>query len=304
MIEQQPKLSWLEQGQLLGLNCLRLLPVTWVSSIGAYLGQYVAQKAIRDNVPWISVMHKSLERLKGIEDQHQREDWIIDWTKRIGQVRAEFLVLQRIAEEGYLEIIGQENLLNITQPAIFASCHLSNWELLAYVATKLPRITCDLYVPPENPLYRHIADQARQAWQAQIDFIEFSPRAIFQLTKSLADGKNLLLFMDEEKDDYIWGPSLGRELPYAGNRWFAARLAVRHQVDIVPSYVRSLGASRYQVVIEPKLDRCEGSSDQQAKYLADQLDERMDGWVREYLDQWYWLSWLDLDKTLLLDQKE
>lgn len=303
-MDQFERLSWLEQAQLLGLNSLRLLPVTWVSTLGAYLGQYVARQAIRDNLPWIRAMHNSLEQLKGITDQHQREDWIIEWTKHIGQVQIQFLILQRMVEEGYLEIVGQENLENTTQPTIYASCHLSNWELLAYVATKLPGITCDLYVPPQNPVYRRVAAQARQAWEAQIDFIEYSPRAIFQMARNLADGKNLLLFVDEEKDSYIWGPSLGRDLPYAGNRWLAARLAVRHQVDILPGYVRYLGNSRYQVVVEPKLKRCQGSFDEQAKYLADQLDECMDRWIREHLDEWYWLSWLDLDKPCPLVREE
>ena len=297
-MKQERQLNFLEYGQLAIIELMRRLPIDWNSAIGDYVGRQIAKKAIRENVPWTKDIHNNFKVLRSLDSISQREQEIIAWTGRVGRVHTEFTVLQRLAKENRVEIVGWENLQNTTQPVIFVSCHLSNWELLAYVATKLPRITCDLYVPPQNPVYRRVAAQARQDWQAKIDFIEFSPRAIFQLARGLADGKNLLLFMDEEKDGYIWGPSLGRKLPYSGNRWLAARLAIRHQVDIVPAYVKRIDHSRYRVIIEPKLEQISGDPENQAKFFADQIDQRCDRWVREHLEEWYWLSWLDLDKEI------
>lgn len=274
------------------------LPAAWVSAIGNYFGREIAKKAIRENTPWIKDIHNNFKVLRGIDSISQREQEIIAWAGRTGRVHAEFNVLQRLVQEGKLEVNGQENLKNLTQPVIFVSCHLTNWELAAYVGTKLPSPSCTIYSPPSNPVYYQVAINARKAWLADFELIPASSRALFQVTRALTQGKNLLLFVDEERDGYIWGPSLGRKLPYAGNRWLAARLAVRYQLDIVPGYVERINHSHYRVVIEPKLKRGSGDAENQAKFFADQIDQHCDRWVREHLEEWYWLSWLALDKPL------
>lgn len=256
------------------------------------------RQAICEDSPWIKQMHINFERLRGIKDADLREQMIIEWTRQIGRVQSEFTVLQRMTREDKIEVIGHENLQNISQPVIFVSCHLANWELVGHVLAPLSKPICALYAPPKNPVYHRVSMRARQDWVSNTELVAASPQAIFQLIRAINKGKHLLLFIDEEKDNYIWGPSLERKLPYAGNRWLAARLAVRHQVDIVPLYVERVGDSRYRVVIEPKLEQIDGDNESRAKDLADQLDHRLNCWVRERLEQWYWLSWLDLDKEM------
>ncbi len=295
---QQEKFTLLQQSQLWLAELMSVLPIPWTSAIGHYFGKRAAIQAIHNGDDWIKNMHISLERLRGIDDFKLREQQIIEWTGRIGRLHTQFTVLQRLVQEGYVEVVGQENLQNVSQPTIFVSCHLGNWELAAYIGTTLPNPSCALYAPPPNALYRYIATQARNSWMADFDLVPASSSAMFQLARALKAGSNLLLFIDEEKDGYIWGPSLGRKLPYGGNRWLAARLAVRYQLDIVPGFVEQIDESRYRIVIEPKLQKKSGNDDNCARYLADQIDERMDQWVRERLEQWYWLSWLDLDKPL------
>lgn len=131
-----------------------------------------------------------------------------------------------------------------------------------------------------------------------LELVPASPRAAFQINRALACKKNLLLYVDEEKGGYVWAPSLGRELPYAGNRWMAARLAVRHEIDIVPVYVEQVAEARYRIVIEAKLQRGGGTETSRARSLADQLEQRLDEWIRARLEQWYWLPSLALDKPL------
>ncbi|MEB3312088.1 MAG: lysophospholipid acyltransferase family protein [Snowella sp.] len=295
---QKEQLTLLEQGQLRLIELMSVLPISWTSAIGHYLGKRSAKQAIRNGENWIQDIHKTLQHLRGIEDFKLREQQIIEWTGRIGCLRTQFTILQRLVQEGYLEVIGQENLQNISQPTIFVSCHLAHWELVGHTLTRLPNRGCALYAPLKNPIYEVIATRVRQSWKTNTELVSASPRAMFQLTRALKAGSNLLLFIDEEREGYIWGPSLGRKLPYAGNRWLAARLAIRHQLDIVPCFVEQIDEFRYRVVIEPKLQRGNGDAESCARFLADQMDERMDQWVRERLEQWYWLSWLDLDKPL------
>jgi lauroyl/myristoyl acyltransferase len=278
---------------------MTFLPTDWTMAIGAFMGERAALQAIREKKDWVKNLHNNFEKLQGITDPVEREQKIIQWTKRVGSVHAGYPILQRMVTEGRLEVLGKENLENTTRPVIFTSCHLSNWEMIGYVFAPLPIPFCTLYAPPENPVYLNLAIQARKAWRnTNSEFIPASPRAMFALTRALAQGKNLVLFIDEERDGYIWGPSLGRKLPYAGNRWLAARLAVRYQVDIIPLYVEQIANARYRVVIEPKLEHGSGDAEDQARFFADQIDQRCDRWVRTHLNQWYWLSALDLDKPL------
>ena len=298
MRQDSQKLTTDQQKELWASRLMTFLPTDWTTAIGAFMGERAALQAIREEKDWVKNLHNNFAKLQGIDDPALRQKKIIEWTKQVGRVHAEFTILQRLIEEHRLEVLGQENLHNTTQPIIFVSCHLSNWELVGHTVTRLPNRVSALYVPPENPVYEPIMAKARQEWKDSTELIPASSRAIFQLTRALTSGNNLLLFIDEEKDGYIWAPSLGRKLPYAGNRWLAARLAVRHQVDIVPLYVERVGNSRYRVVIEPVLKQVDGDPQGRTKNLADQLDLLLNQWISQRLEQWYWFSGLDLDKPL------
>jgi hypothetical protein len=86
-----------------------------------------------------------------------------------------------------------------------------------------------------------------------LELIAASPQALRQLCKALAAGRNLLLYVNEVKDGFVWAPSLGRRIPERGNRWLAARLAVRYRVDLLPVSVERIGPARFRILISPKL---------------------------------------------------
>ena len=46
-----------------------------------------------------------------------------------------------------------------------------------------------------------------------------------KLDKYLSEKTNLYILADEEKAGFVSAPSLGRDLPYVGNRWMLSRLA-------------------------------------------------------------------------------
>lgn len=275
------------------------LPISWTTAIGAYMGERAAHKAIQDNLDWIVKMHRNLECLLQMEDRREREAWIINWTRRVGRMYSEYTLAKRLVRVGNLQVVGQENLKNLEKPVIFISCHLGNWELAFHVLTSLERSLTILYAPQNNQFHQAIATWVRQNWGNPVELIPASSQAMFQLIRSLQNGNNLLVYVDENKDDYVWAPSLGRSLPYAGNRWLMARLAVRYEVDIIPLYVEEIRPSRYQVVIETKLKSLELNDSvkgEKAKNLADQMDQIMNQWIISRFHQWYWMSELDIDK--------
>lgn len=288
----------------LGISVLmRYLPIGWTSSIGAYFGTRFARNGIAAGRKWIKRLHHNIERLNGVTDPATRQARIIDYARQVGRVYAEFAVQQRIVAAGRLEVVGREHLENLSRPAIFVSGHLANWELVGHLHTLMANAGCALYDPPESPIRHRLAIRARSAWRSDSQLVAASSKALFQIAKALHAGCNLLIYVDEQRDGYIWAPSLGRQIPYAGNRWLASRLAVRHQADIVPVHIERIGDDCFRVIIEAKLLPGEGSEDQRARFLADQIDQRLETWIRARPEHWYWLAMLDLDKPAPLPDR-
>lgn len=297
---QRPGLK--DLGELLLARLFRFLPIDWVSAIGAWLGRRHGRRAIAAKRLWVGRMHVSLERLWGMDDPKARERWIIAHTSHTGRVYAEIPILHRMVRAGRLEIVGGEHLENLSSPVIIATCHLGNWELIGRVAEMIGGRLSDIYLPLGAGVRAILAHEARALWRFEggrsADLVPATTSALRQISRAIAGGSNLMLFIDEEKSGYVWAPSLGRDIPYQGNRWFAARLAVRYGADILPAYIEPDGPGRYRAVIEPKLAPPQtGSDDDKARYLADKLDERVDAWVRQLPEYWYWLPQLDLDKA-------
>lgn len=285
------------------VRIFQYMPLTWVSKLGGWLGARHARKGILAQRLWVGRMHANLEKLWHMADPVQREQSIIAQKRHTGQVYAEIAVLPRLVQAGRLTVSGLEHIAGLSQPVIIVSAHLGNWELIGRVAELLERRVCDIYLPLGDGLRAKIAHQTRMAWRFEggvgADLIPATPHALRQVSKSIANGSNVLLFIDEEKEGYVYAPSLGRTIPYAGNRWFAARLAVKHSMPILPVHIEPNGLGAYRAVIEPLLmPPSNGDADSRAKSLADEMDGQLERWVRKWPEHWYWLPLLDLDKPL------
>ncbi|ANJ67616.1 hypothetical protein A9404_09675 [Halothiobacillus diazotrophicus] len=296
------RLTLKDRAELLLAYLFRFLPIDWVSRIGAWLGARAGRRAIAAQRLWVGRMHVSLERLLGITDPRAREGLIIEHTRNIGRVYAEIPILHRMVRAGRLEIVGAEHLENLSRPVIIATAHVGNWEFMGRVPELIGGLWCDIYLPLGQGVRAKLAHKSRAGWRfadgQEADYVAAGPAAMRHVSKAMARGRSLVLFIDEEKDEYVWAPSLGRDIPYAGNRWIAARLAVQHGLDILPVHIEPHGLGRYRAVIEPKLTPpAAGDTESRSRWLADRLDAHLDAWVRRWLTYWYWLPLLDMDKS-------
>lgn len=292
--ERKPTLA--EYPELWLSRLMRHLPVVWVSAIGAWFGARYGRRGIAAGRKWVKRLHSNIERFSGVVDPAERERRIVEYTRRIGRIYAEFTVLQRLVEAGRVEVVGTEHLYGLSRPMIFVSGHLANWELVVHALTLVDADSCALYAPPDNPIRHRLAVEARLRWRHDLVLVPASPNAMRQITRAIARGRNLLMYVDEEKDGYIRAPGLGREIAYAGNRWLTARLAANYNADVVPVHVEAIGPARYRVVIEPRLAPGEGDAETRARALADQMERCLDTWVRANPEHWYWLPWFEQDK--------
>jgi lauroyl/myristoyl acyltransferase len=275
---------------------LRRMPVVWASAIGAWLGARKAREGIGARRLWVQRMHASLERLCGISDAAERERRIVAFAARMGRLHAEYAVLDKIVHGGRLEMVGLEHLRDRQRPAILFSGHLANWELAGYPMAMLDNGCCALHESLDNPVRQRLATRTRSWLRPDFQLIPASPHAMRRIIKALASGSNLLLYIDEHKDNLVWGPSLGRTLPNAGNRWLAARLAVSYQADLVPVHVQRICDARYRVVIEPQLHSAAAGREERIADFARQMDQHLEAWVMANPEDWYGLSLFESDK--------
>ncbi len=292
MNDTEVKLSPIQQVEWWLLCGLRRLPTPWVSAVGAWLGERNARRGIAAGRLWVDRLHRNFAHDAGEQDPKRREAMIVQYMRNLGRVYAEISILQRMVAEGRVEVTGLENLQSAQKPVILASCHLANWELIGHVAAMVEGGGADLYAPLSNPVHQKMVLQMRKRWpvKGKTALIAAGGNAMRQLSRMLAEGNGLILFIDEERDGYVHAPSLGRDIPLSGNRWFTARLAARHDATVVPVHVEPSGRAQYRIVIGKPL-LAEGKDHHERAFsLASQLDAYFDPLVQKYVSHWYWYS--------------
>jgi len=79
-------------------------------------------------------------------------------------------------------------------------------------------------------------------------------------------------------------------MPMKGNRVYAAQLALKYDMEVLPIYVVRSGGLKLRVVIEDPIEvKPSGDMASDVRLLAARISERTEVWVREHLTQWYWL---------------
>lgn len=293
------ELSFKQRSELLLARLLRFMPIDVASAIGAWLGRRSAYKAIRLKRKWVGRLHNNFEKLEGLTDPVAREARIVEHIEHIGRVYGEYPVLHKIAAER-LTVRGSEHLANIDGPIICVSAHTGHWELMAEVMRRHGIMGAVLYDPIPNKARLQQALKIRKYFCPEDTgnrHIPASPTAARELLSWLKSGRGLLLYIDEEKDGFVWSPALGRELPFQGNRVMAAKLAVKHNVPLIPIHIQRKDGANYEAIIEPPIVAADSSSRIAAtEDVALQLNGILEQWVKEDISHWYWLAQLNLDK--------
>jgi len=282
---------------LLLARLFTVLPLNWVAKIGTYLGERHARRGIRANRKWVQRLHQHFEQLWGVQDAAERERFIIEHQGRMGRVLAQIPVLHRLVRANRLTLSGTEHLAQLNGPVLIVTAHLSQWELIGRVAELIGGQMCDIYLPQPGAR-EQITQKARMGWRfangAPAKLIPAGTHTMREVARAVDAGSHLILFIDEEAAGEVRAPRLGREPLYAGNRWFAARLAIKHQMTVLPVHFETTEQGDYRAVIEPPLPLpSEGSASEKARQLADTLDEKLEQWVLQAPYDWYWLPLLE-----------
>ena len=282
---------------LLG-KLMRLMPVKLTSQIGAILGRKEVLSRAGKNEAWVELFYHSIEQISGVSDPAEKRKLLIEFGKQVGRLYAEFNILHRIDQKRLIQIDGIENLDNRTKPSIFVAPHLANWEVIFKVFTGLDNPTCTLYEPRESEQKMAIVNKCRLDWGKNIQLISTSePMVMRSIQHKLENNCNVFILPDEEKDGYVSAPSLGRTIPYSGNRWMVSRLAVKYSLDVIPMYVERFKSVNFKIHIDKKIrPQTDIENIQSARIVADKIDDVFNYWIRKCPQHWYWMPYLDLNK--------
>jgi len=283
-------------------NVVAYLPISWVSSLGVFLGNRRAKQGIKLQRKWVARIHNSLRELQGISDQSVREEMIIKHMIYLESIYVEYPILHRLARAGRFEIEGGQHLKMSNGPIICLSAHTGHWELIAEVLKEHQIPVADVYDPIENSSRLKIALNARKKMCPEAKgykYIAASKHAAKEVVAWLKGGGNLLMFGDEEVNLKILAPAFSRNMPQSRNLTKAVKLATKYNMKIIPMHIKRTGNTRYKAVIEAPIEPPSktASTDEQRR-LVKSLDDLIEKWVLEDTCHWYWLSNLDLKRKL------
>jgi Kdo2-lipid IVA lauroyltransferase/acyltransferase len=212
--------------------------------------------------------------------------------RHFGQVLFDILWLQGRPREIVLplvEIVGREHVdaaIAAGRGVVYATCHLSNWEVLALAHSWVFGPVGVVVRALDNPaLDARLAAFRRQGGSTLI----YKQHALGQALRRLREGGGVALLIDQNvaPGDGIFVPFFGRP---AATTTVAAALAVKTGAALLPAHIETLPDGRYRSVYEaPLAFDLSGNRAEELARLTGELTARIEGWVRAHPEQWLWL---------------
>jgi KDO2-lipid IV(A) lauroyltransferase len=214
-------------------------------------------------------------------DALAREVW-----GNFGAVLGEFPHLDRLWRERRIEPIVKGELTPLSHPPIpvvFVTAHLANWELTALTADRLGVPLAVVYAEDSNPSVDRLIRRRRSELGCDLISRDGGIRA---LLRTLSAGRSVGLVVDTRQDGGEAIPFFGVDAPTST---VPARLALRHEVDLVPVRVERTGpGARFRVTFGEALRPTDFAGDprEQARAMTRALHARFEGWIRERPEEW------------------
>src|SRR6516225_2696690 len=215
----------------------------------------------------------------------------------LGRLGAEFAHLDHIwkydpahPEDSRIEIGARTDEL-FTQlrldgkPALIFASHLANWELPALAAVAHGLDTAILYRRPNIASADRIIQEMRQVNMGTL--IPAGRDAPLRLAQALKDGKHVAMLIDQ----YLTG---GVEVTFFGRKTRAnpmlARLLRQVECPIHGVRIIRLPGHRFRAELSEEVKPVRDAAGQiDIKGTMQAVTSVIEGWIREYPDQWLWL---------------
>jgi KDO2-lipid IV(A) lauroyltransferase len=217
-----------------------------------------------DNLGRVAAEFAHIDRIWDYDTAHP-QDSRIEFGERTGEL------YNRLRDDG--------------KPALIFASHLGNWELPALAAAAHGLDTAVLYRRPNIPSADRIIQEMRSVKMGTL--IPASHDAPFRLAQALSNGQHVAMLVDQ----YFTN---GVEVTFFGRKTKANPMLPRllRQVECPVHGVRMirLPGNRFRAELTeeiPPVRDASGQIDVQATMQV--ITSVIEGWIREYPDQWLWL---------------
>jgi KDO2-lipid IV(A) lauroyltransferase len=281
---------FIAQAIFLSLKLLRLIPMDSAVRVFERFARWFGPKTKRHQVAMdnleLAFPEKSIE---------QREKIASDSWAQIARTLLEYGYLDEIFDldeesEGSkrIEIKNPEQFLKLRDdglPAILFTGHLANFELLPIAAAKFGLEILSLFRAPNNKYAAsRVADARKQLSQ---NLVASREGASFQLMSALQRGAHVGILVDQKFRRGIQIPFFGHDAP---TNPLLAKLARRYECPVHGARTIRLpdGRFRLEITDELVLPRTQ-DGDIDIRGTTELVTRVIEGWVREYPEQWLWI---------------
>jgi Kdo2-lipid IVA lauroyltransferase/acyltransferase len=273
----------------LALALFRALDPVAASNLGGALARTIGPR-----LPVSRVADANLRLAMPELDAAARRRVIRGAWDNLGRTAAEFPHLTRLRETASgpgWEVVGAEIAQALAAqggPAIFASAHLANWEIMPLVCAARARPLATVYRAASNPFVDKVIRDLRD--EAAGGRAVMFPKGAVGARDSVAHllrGGWLGMLVDQKMNDGVPAKLFGH---VAMTARAPAAFALRYGSPLLPAHVERLGPARLRVILEPPLpmpNTGDRTADVQA--LTEALNARLERWIRARPEEWLWM---------------
>lgn len=269
---------------------MRLMPAETAISLGGRVGRVVGPY-----LPHSRTARDNLRQAYPDMPAAEIDAILVSAWDNISRTAIEYVFLDRIFDfdpahpgAGRITVTGVEcfeKIKNGDKPCIVFTAHLANWELLAVCAATFDLNVAVLFRPPNNSYLASKLDEVRGRVMGSL--VKSRKGALIELGAVLERGGHVGLLVDQRFHFGINLPFFGR--PAKVNPALA-KLARRYDCDVYGARTIRLPDGRFHLelsgpIVLPR--NAAGDIDIKATMVA--VTEIVEGWVREYPDQWLWM---------------
>ena len=259
----------------------RLLPVDAASGLGGFIGRMIG--------PRLSVSRRARRNLETALPGEDHQRIISAMWDNLGRIAGEFPHARTFLDDpSRMEIIGLEHLDALRESGeatLLFSGHIGNWELSNILSLRARLPVNPVYRAPDNPHLDWLFEGRLRTPDMQL--IPKGPKGARQTVKLMSEGKSIVFYVDQKMNDGISVPFFGRPAMTAPA---LASLALKYKRRVVPFRVIRTRGAHFRAEILPPF-YFPDSGDREADTLAAmcQVNDLLEGWIREYPAQWLWL---------------
>jgi len=222
--------------------------------------------------------------------EEQVQNCIHKTWENFGRIAGEMPHVHKIRTDGEdprLTIIGGEHVDEINDmgiPCVIISCHMANWEVLAYPITSKFKDPVITYRSANNPyIDKRMADVRIKN---SIGTLAAKGTGTRDLMRALSSKRSIGLMNDQKFNEGIAVPFFGYDAMTAPG---PTRMAHRYKIPLLPMSVRRTGPARYTVTFhKPIWTDPDTETDVAVQTTLPKINKWVEDCIRQAPEQWFW----------------